>query len=1205
MRTEDSKIEPKAMKRRLPLTHFLIALACSVSGGIAEDAPAPAAPAPPVLPPPPKLLNVPVRPLRPAQPGAAGNARIQIQGGAAVQIQGGGRVQLQFGNVQIQGAVNVAQAEASAAPGTEPPAFFLPGFPTVIIPNTIAKPESKAGYLGLILDTAPVAQDDPAAKDKNNGVGIGSIIEDSPAAKAGLKEGDQVLTFEGRKAKDSTQLREMIRSSQPAQDVKLTVRRDEKEIEIKAKLAAAPDAAAGRQVIGGAAFMAQNVPPAVPGVVKFGNTVVRNGVIIRNGVVTSNGSSASKNAADDTDTVTLRDGNVFTGKIRGITAEKGLQLQREGLGDLDLIESEITSLALAERKSADAVDTAKGAVSLPKVIVQMRDGSVFHGDALTMENGALQLTLPGGQHIAIPREHAQFATLSDGDAARIFDGPTGLSGWTSGRYPNGQWEYKDGFLRCISNGPIGRDLGRMPDPVDVSFDIVYPAQMQHFSLVLFSADVNQSGIGALNLQFSPQQIMGNHYDGQRTNQYSTVPPQNAQQGFAFNAGDKPATVHYRLLVDRVNGRALIYVNGDKRADWKLSKVKAEDLGKSGAAFGITPHVSMGGVTFNIGRVRVLPWDDHEPKKEAERAEPKGDQVLASNGTLTHGTVDRITDSEVIFANPEAKAKREKTLFVRFAAPAAPKDLPPAVALARMKNGSEISAMQVRGNGDALTLTTRCGPEITVPLAALRGLEFFPRAGQADVTSKNLDVLTLTDGTQLTGKALLPFGDKGVGWKISASKTPLDFPSAKVAGIVFRSTEGERKSVTMKGDSALRMANGDWLQGSIVSLDGKQLVMKTDLAPALNVPLSELRALYLNPTVVTTLSDGASGPANWTEGWNPNGSSNQMVSSGGTSSRNSEKTGKTWMYHDGSYSPTGARNSQPMLAKHWPASDGAYAISFDIISSGRTPYFSAQIYNAKDERTFSITASGTRLYVYYNPVFARVNRVGAAPKNIQIENKTVFTGDRIRVSLVVDRPAKTFRVIMGGKEVGKMVFKGDEAKEALDAGGFSLQPMSFGTPTGRAQNRIEHLWLAPWSSPPTLLAAAPEKEKAADADPKKDPAPEAEKKEAPQSIPTIFLANGDEFSGTIEKLTPELVTVNSDAGPLELPGKRIAWIRFPGEERPPADHFPRLRFHDRGMLSVNELQVTENRVKCKTPDGQSLDFPIGVVKEVVWRPLGEK
>ncbi len=1200
------------MKRKHPLTHFLLALACSISGGIADDAPAPAVPAPPVLPHapvpprPPGLLNVPVRPLMPAQPGAAGNARIQIQGGAAVQIQGGGRVQLQFGNVQIQGAVTVVQADANAAPGTEPPAFFLPGFPTVVIPNTIAKPNSKAGYLGLILDTAPVAEDDPTAKDKNNGVGIGSIIDDSPAAKAGLKEGDQVLTFEGKKAKDSTQLREMIRTSQPEQNVKLTVRRDEKEIEIKAKLATAPDAGAARQILGGAAFMGQNVPEAVPGVVKFGNTVVRNGVVIRNGVVVSStGSSAAKNSADDTDTVTLRDGNVFTGKIRGITAEKGLQLQREGLGDLDLIEEEITSLALAERKSADAADTAKGAAPLPKVIVQMRDGSVFHGDALTMENGALQLTLPGGQRIGIPREHAQFATLSDGDAARIFDGPTGLSGWTSGRYQNGQWEYKGGFLRCITNGPIGRDLGRMPDPVDVSFDIIYPAQMQHFSFVLFSADVNQSGVGALTLQFSPQQIMGTHYDGQRSNQYSTVPPQNAQQGVAFNAGDKPATIHYRLLVDRVNGRALIYVNGDKRADWKLSKVKAEDLGKSGAAFGITPHVSMGGVTFQIGRVRVLPWDGKEPKKEAERAEPKGDQVLASNGTLTDGTLDRITDSEVIFANPEAKAKREKTLFVRFAAPAAPKDLAPAVALARMKNGSEVSATQVRGSGDALTLTTRCGPEVTVPLAALRGLEYFPRAGQADVTSKNLDILTLTDGTQLAGKALLPFAEKGVSWKIAASKTPLDFPSAKIAGVVFRSTEGDRKSSAMKGDSALRMANGDWLQGSIVSLDGKQLVMKSDLAPALNVPLSELRALYLNPSVVTTLSDGASGPELWTEGWNPNRASNVMSASSGVAVRNSEKTGRTWSYHDGSYSPTGARNSQPMLAKHWPGYEGAYAISFDIISSGRTPYFSAQIYNSKDERTFSITASGTRLYVYFNPGFSRVNRVGAAPKNIQIENKSETTGDRIRVSLIMDRPAKTFRVIMGGKEVGKIAFKGDEAKEALDACGFSLQPMSFGTATGRAQNRIEHMWLAPWSGTAAPLAAAPDKEKAANADPKKDPAPDAEKKDAPESMPTIFLSNGDEFSGTIEKLTSELVTVNSDAGPLELPGKRIAWIRFPGGERPPADHFPRLRFHDRGLLSVNDLQVTDSRVKCKTLDGQPLDFPISVVKEVVWRPLGEK
>src|SRR5207249_3684797 len=151
------------------------------------------------------------------------------------------------------------------------------------------------------------------------------------------------------------------------------------------------------------------------------------------------------------------------------------------------------------------------------------------------------------------------------------------------------------LLRSITNGPIGRSFGRMPDPLDLSFDVVFPRQMQHFGVALFSSGVNESPVGTLAIQFSPQQIYGSHFDGRRSNQYNTNLQQDARPIFS----NKAETVRYRLLVDRVNGRTLIYINGVKRADWKLSKVKPEDIGKCGATFSLTPNVSMSDFNFQI------------------------------------------------------------------------------------------------------------------------------------------------------------------------------------------------------------------------------------------------------------------------------------------------------------------------------------------------------------------------------------------------------------------------------------------------------------------------------------------------------------------------------------------------------------------------------------------------------------------------------
>ncbi len=1116
--------------------------------------------------------------------GIAADAPVQIQ------IQGGGQIQFQINGVRVQ-AAGTAQGNDLVQRAAHPPVIFFPGIPSILIPNPAALADVKPGFLGVQLDTDGDGFADDAGEKKDParkivGVGIASVVADSPAQKAGIKEGDRVLTLEGKEAKTSAQLREMIRALKPEQAVKMTVRRDGKEIEIKATLSAAPEEIAALQMLrmNGLVIGGGNEPPAVPGIVVFNLAAAM--------VQSASGVSVNtfRNTPADKDSVTLRDGNHFVGKIRGIVPAKGLLLQRDGLSDLELIEEEITALSFAEREQSGATAVTavtavtaptKNAPPPPKVMLQLRDGSIFHGDAITMENGTLRLTLAGGQRIEIPKEHAQSATLSNGESPQIYDGPAGLAGWTFGRSGQGQWDYKDGHLRCLTNGPITRDLGRMPDALELSFDVVFPRQMQHFGVTLFSAGMSEAGIGALMIQFSPTQISASHFDGKRSSQYTTRLAVNSRVDFS----DKVETVRYRVLVDRVKGSALISINGVQSADWKLSKVKPEDIGKCGAAFSFTPHVTTSDGTFQIGRIRLLPWNGQAPDGHAEMPAPKGDQVLTGDGTATDGAIEKITDGEIHFANPATIVRRDRTLFVRFAAPPAPKVLPAAVAMVRMKDGSEFSAMQVRGSGDALTFVTRFGPEITLPLTVLREMDFFPRAGQGEVSIATLDVLTLTDGTQWRGKAITPIAGQSVRWKIAASKASLEYPAAIVAGIFFAGSMEAGKTPRLNGGSAVRFVNGDWLPGDVAALDAKHLVLKTGLSAELNVPLADLRAIYLNPDIPATVCDGATGPRLWSEGWEPNRATltRQRVNT-------AAKIAQPWMYHDGAYTPApAARTGQAMLAHRWPATSGAYAINFEVSNPGRGPSFSAQLFNSKDERTFTITMNGGRVYVYFNPSSVRLNRFGAGGKRFQVEGKSESTGDAARVTLVLDRPAKTFRVFVSGKEIGKIPFKDDEAKEALDVGGMSLNTTSYSSAMGM-QNRFARIWLAPWSG-----------------------SPEAEKKEtgatdgAANDIPpqNFFLMNGDEFAGTIEKFRADIVTVNSDAGPLDLPVSRVAWIHFPRAAAAAFNHFPHLRFHDRGLLSVEDIHIEADRVTCKTTQGQVLDFPLSIVKEVVWRPLDEK
>jgi serine protease Do len=58
---------------------------------------------------------------------------------------------------------------------------------------------------------------------EERGVEVKSVNGDSPAARAGLKEGDVVLDFNGQPVEGTTQLQRMVRETPPGRQVKLTV----------------------------------------------------------------------------------------------------------------------------------------------------------------------------------------------------------------------------------------------------------------------------------------------------------------------------------------------------------------------------------------------------------------------------------------------------------------------------------------------------------------------------------------------------------------------------------------------------------------------------------------------------------------------------------------------------------------------------------------------------------------------------------------------------------------------------------------------------------------------------------------------------------------------------------------------------------------------------------------------------------------------
>ena len=91
--------------------------------------------------------------------------------------------------------------------------------------SAIAK---KKGWLGVSIQTVNEDLKDDWDLQKDQGVLVTYVIEDSPAEEAGIKKGDVIVEYEGRKVKYADELREYVLKTPPGETVKIKVDRDGK-----------------------------------------------------------------------------------------------------------------------------------------------------------------------------------------------------------------------------------------------------------------------------------------------------------------------------------------------------------------------------------------------------------------------------------------------------------------------------------------------------------------------------------------------------------------------------------------------------------------------------------------------------------------------------------------------------------------------------------------------------------------------------------------------------------------------------------------------------------------------------------------------------------------------------------------------------------------------------------------------------------------
>jgi serine protease Do len=122
----------------------------------------------------------------------------------------------------------------SASRGSEGMGFAIPSNMARDISESLIKNGKVVrGFMGVnIQDITPDMAKSLKLKEQTKGAIVTDVVPEGPADKAGIEQGDIVTKFDGKSIQDVTQLRNLVAATNPGSVVKVTILRNNKEMEL-------------------------------------------------------------------------------------------------------------------------------------------------------------------------------------------------------------------------------------------------------------------------------------------------------------------------------------------------------------------------------------------------------------------------------------------------------------------------------------------------------------------------------------------------------------------------------------------------------------------------------------------------------------------------------------------------------------------------------------------------------------------------------------------------------------------------------------------------------------------------------------------------------------------------------------------------------------------------------------------------------------
>ncbi len=411
-----------------------------------------------------------------------------------------------------------------------------------------------------------------------------------------------------------------------------------------------------------------------------------------------------------TDVFQLLDGSTLHGALEAIDPARGIRWKHPAAGAaiefLPRNAHQIRFAQVAPPAQASANHTCR---------FRFVNGDELTGNLVSLDASHIELETWFAGKVRAPRAGVQSLAFLAKGLATIYDGPTGLDGWTTGPTATA-WQFRDGTLTGGANAFMGRDL-KLPPQSRVEFEVGSSGAMNlYFSLYTDAAQ--RFNFASSGYQFNLGLGYANLMRGQ--GQFGMQHLGQAQIPVPL-PGRK---LHVEIRADLLAGTMALLVDGNQIQQWNDPNVAkpaapavdpnlpptvadavrdaARARGPVLPGTGISFYMLNGGI--QLSAIKVSVWDGRPIEPGLVATNFTGHLVRLANQDRALGEVLTIRDGKLTLASPAGSLEIPLARVTQvILAPAAPfaTNRPAGETHARLSSGETVALTQPRWDGRQL------------------------------------------------------------------------------------------------------------------------------------------------------------------------------------------------------------------------------------------------------------------------------------------------------------------------------------------------------------------------------------------------------------------------------------------------------------------------------------------------------------------------